>query len=255
MKKKRNNNFLINDNYLSFDYNPSFYSVLKKDININKLIMKSKITHLDKIDNFLNSNLKRKKIIKKTALQQYFDKILSSLNTIYLDKGSIFLTNKEVPKSSKKKYKVVYTLEQLANNNKKNYDDDLIIGSKISKIYSNALSTDYSKNSNNLLRPFSSNSSLSNKNIVKNLDYKKPSNNKIKNTKNYFKLHKKNNISVNIPKYKSNNKNELYLKENLLPNNKKENENQTQKYIKKTFNPIKIDIENDFKKNKYFFKK
>ena len=174
MKKTRNNNFLINDNYLSFDYNPSFYSVLKKDININKLIMKSKITHLDKIDNFLNSNLKRKKIIKKTALQQYFDKILSSLNTIYLDKGSIFLTNKEVPKSSKKKYKVVYTLEQLANNNKKNYDDDLIIGSKISKIYSNALSTDYSKNSNNLLRPFSSNSSLSNKNIVKNLNYKKP---------------------------------------------------------------------------------
>ena len=141
------------------------------------------------------------------------------------------------------------------NNNNNNCDDDLIIGSKISKIYSNALSTDYSKNSNNLLRPFSSNSSLSNKNIVKNLNYKKPSNNKIKKTKNYFKLHKKNNISVNIPKYKLNNKNELYLKENLLPNNKKENENQTQKYIKKTFNPIKIDIENDFKKNKYFFKK
>ena len=69
MKKTRNNNFLINDNYISLDYNPSFYSVLKKDININKLIMKSKITHLDKIDNFLNSNLKRKKIIKKTALQ------------------------------------------------------------------------------------------------------------------------------------------------------------------------------------------
>ena len=46
MKKTRNNKFLINDNYLSFDYNPSFYSVLKKDININKLIMKSKITHI-----------------------------------------------------------------------------------------------------------------------------------------------------------------------------------------------------------------
>ncbi len=255
MKKTRNNNFLINDNYISLDYNPSFYSVLKKDININKLIMKSKITHLDKIDNFLNSNLKRKKIIKKTALQQYFDKILSSLNTIYLDKGSIFLTNKEIPKSSKKKYKVVYTLQQLANNNNKYYDDDLIIGSKISKIYSNALSTDYSKNSNNILRPFSSNSSLSNKNIVKNLNYEKPSKNKIKNTKNYFKLHKKNNISVNIPKYKLNNKNELYLKENLLPNDKKENENKSQKYIKKIFNPIKIDIENDFKKNKNFFKK
>ena len=255
MKKTRNNNFLINDNYISLDYNPSFYSVLKKDININKLIMKSKITHLDKIDNFLNSNLKRKKIIKKTALQQYFDKILSSLNTIYLDKGSIFLTNKEIPKSSKKKYKVVYTLQQLANNNNKNYDDDLIIGSKISKIYSNALSTDYSKNSNNILRPFSSNSSLSNKNIVKNLNYEKPSKNKIKNTKNYFKLHKKNNISVNITKYKLNNKNELYLKENLLPNDKKENENKSQKYIKKIFNPIKIDIENDFKKNKNFFKK
>ena len=262
MKKTRNNNFSINDNYVSLDYNPSFYSVLKKDINLNKLMMKSKITQLDKIDNFLNTNLKRKKIIKKTALQQYFDKILSSLNTIYLDKGSIFLTNKNVPKNSKKKYKVVYTLEQLANNNKKNNDDDLIIGSKI---YSNALSTDYSKNSNKLIRPFSSNSSSLNKNIVissnssslnknivKSLNYKKPSNTKIKNIKNYFKLHKKNNISFNISKYKLN-KNELYLKENLLSKNIN-NENQSQ-YIKKMFKPIKIDVENDFKKNKNFIKK
>ena len=262
MKKTRNNNFSINDNYVSLDYNPSFYSVLKKDINLNKLMMKSKITQLDKIDNFLNTNLKRKKIIKKTALQQYFDKILSSLNTIYLDKGSIFLTNKNVPKNSKKKYKVVYTLEQLANNNKKNNDDDLIIGSKI---YSNALSTDYSKNSNKLIRPFSSNSSSLNKNIVissnssslnknivKSLNYKKPSNTKIKNIKNYFKLHKKNNISFNISKYKLN-KNELYLKENLLSKNIN-NENQSE-YIKKMFKPIKIDVENDFKKNKNFIKK
>ena len=58
--------------------------------------------------------------------------MFSLISKIYLNNGSAFNTNKDVPKNNKKKYKIVHILNQLTNNNNnKNYDDDLIICSKV----------------------------------------------------------------------------------------------------------------------------
>ena len=99
---------------LNLNYKPEFITIMGNNINTHRLINKSKVSGLNLIDNFLNSEVKKRKIKKKTALQLYFDKIIEeSDKKPYLRKGAVFLTSANLDVNNKKRYKVINRMSQI----------------------------------------------------------------------------------------------------------------------------------------------
>jgi len=194
----KNSNKVIN---LNLSYKPEFITIMENNINTHRLINKSKVSGLNLIDNFLNSQVKRRKINKKTALQLYFDKIIEeSDKKPHLRKGAIFLTSANLDVKNKKKYKVINRMSQIGFQIEKNIFEKKILSNTI--VNSQENTTTAGLNPENKDRSYSRKKYFNKTQILTNIPRRLSINSRAKEFNKIFSNNQNNNFTaLSIPKY------------------------------------------------------
>ena len=246
----KNSNKVIN---LNLSYKPEFITIMENNINTHRLINKSKVSGLNLIDNFLNSQVKRRKINKKTALQLYFDKIIEeSDKKPHLRKGAIFLTSANLDVKNKKKYKVINRMSQIGFQIEKNIFEKKILSNTI--VNSQENTTTAGLNPENKDRSYSRKKYFNKTQILTNIPRRLSINSRAKEFNKIFSNNQNNNFTaLSIPKYlfyskeEYNKINNVVTKEQPVIDYLNENFKSIDNSISKTYNREKENLLKDVK--------
>ena len=246
----KNSNKVIN---LNLSYKPEFITIMENNINTHRLINKSKVSGLNLIDNFLNSQVKRRKINKKTALQLYFDKIIEeSDKKPHLRKGAIFLTSANLDVKNKKKYKVINRMSQIGFQIEKNIFEKKILSNTI--VNSQENTTTAGLNPENKDRSYSRKKYFNKTQILTNIPRRLSINSRAKEFNKIFSNNQNNNFTaLSIPKYLFYSKEEYYKINNVVTKEQpvidylNENFKSIDNSISKTYNREKENLLKDVK--------